>query len=495
MSCSLWLQFRSLLCKRRHGRSELVFLLSALGGPLLVVMGFSAYDGGQYCFEQGWPLDFIIFGAVIFWIQAGIPVQLRLSQDRGWQGFVRHMPIGPGAQIAVHIRAGILVNFIAALLVFCGLWGAEVNWWAVQGIVRWIVILTAIFWALSIQISIGLMAAKFDSVIRIIFLFILIDSLFTIGRIILTASDAPGGNGDINHIISTDPLLFVSGMAALTQTLTAPIDLLWPKDLICSAHLAGAATLMFMICRYSILRASSEKQQRSLAVFYTRWVKRAIGCLFPGPRGGQITIEWLRTLRCQSVIITFFALGGAILGIVFRMQQRDSGFLGFLIILAFLVVSNASELLKQRKGNRLYNLYAADSKHYLYGFFTSIGFFVSVLILVLIPIFNQDINWSVAALVFCVSSAMGFGLVGMTVWLDDYCSSFKCPNGMGAAFLYLFRIVFASLPCLLFALLFTLLGTYNVILPLIFAVVMLIAEVKRTQRRSVEDIYWKLSDG
>ena len=495
MNYQLLIQLRNMLVMRRQRHSELTFLINALWGPAMIIMGFSIYDLGQYCLEHNLPLYLIMLCLTVVWIMAGIPVQWRLYQDQRWQKFVRHIPVGPIPLIIIHIRTGVLINFTIVIMIFCGLWGAQINWWIIPDIIRWFVLLTACIWVISLQITAALIFARRPRLFRLALALVLLDGFVLAGRIFLSFSTNPQGNLDIKHFLATDPLLLVSGISATAHTLTAPSEFLWPSSLTCLLHLTGVTAIMFMFCTYFISKTSGENQRCPLFVKLTRGLRKPIGRLLPGAHGAQIAVEWLRTLRSHNEKITLYTFIAVIIALFCNIRQSQVNYLPILFLLALAVVTEgAPELLSLRRGNKLYNRYGVNSKHYLIGFFTSIGCFVSLLTIMLIPVFGvQNFNWATTLLVFCVCAAMGFALVGISVWIDDYCKKTKFPNRFFAAILIMFRQVFNSLPPLLFALIFFVLGTYNIILPLILAAIMLIGEVKRTQRHTVEELYWKLS--
>jgi hypothetical protein len=489
------LKLRSTINSRRESQSGISLILAAIGGPLLIIMGMFVYDGAQRYVERHLPVYPLILCAVIVWLIAGVPVQLRLFGDRRWSSFISHMPVGPVHLIAVHSFAGLLLNLVVAILLFCVLWGVGTEWWLLTVGIRWLVLFAAVPWAISMQIVIALIASRFVKVQRIMLALFVLSGMLLAGRVVWTFRGAGGDIEKIFHILATDPLLVVSGIAGFVQTLTATDELLLHSALISLAHMTSLIVVSTMICLCFIRKVPIDNSGYSVSVLLTRWLRKIVGRIMPGPRGGQVVTEWLRTLRGNSARITIYALGGVLSGLIFRikLQEGNRGLFILTLVAMAMVSDGAVEILGNRRDNKLYDIYGVDSKDYLYGFITSMGLLISAMSLVQIPIFcDANVDWGIAGAVFCVCTAIGFALVGISVSVDYYCRNMRFPNQLFATVLELWRRGLMYMPCFAIAFILLVVGLYNSILPLILAGLFVAADVYRTGRGMVIEQYWKL---
>lgn len=489
------LKLRGTINSRRQSQSDISLILAAVGGPLLIIMGMSIHNGAQRYIEYGLPLYPLILCAVTVWLLAGVPVQLRLFRDRRWTGFISHMPIGPVHLMAVHLSAGFLINLVIAILLLCTLWGAGIEWWTLTAGIRWLMLGIAVVWAISLQIVAVLIASRFVKAQRIILLLLVFSGLLLAGRIAWTFFGAEADIHRLFHILATDPLLVVSGIAGLVDTLTATDKLLLHSALISLAHMTSLIIVLTMICLCFIRKVPVDNSGYSVSVLLTRWLRNIVGRIMPGPRGGQVVTEWLRTMRGTSAKIMIYALAGVILGLIFRIKLQDgnSGLFILTFVAMAMVGDGAVEILGYRRSNKLYDIYAADPTDYLYGFITSMGLLISALSLAQIPIFcDKNVDWGIVSAMFCVCTAIGFALVGISVSVDYYCRNIRFPNQMFSALLQLLRLAIISMPCFMIAFVLLMVGLYRSVLPLILAGLFVAADVYRAQRNMVIKQYWKL---
>jgi len=382
-----------------------MFILAALGGPLLLLTGMGIHEAGRQYTASGMPLYPLVLGIIIFWLAAGIPAQIRIFRDRQWSLFLSHMPVSPVHRMAVHVSAGILINLVIAVLLFCLIWGAGITWWTPATGIRHLVLGVAVAWVISIQIGIALFASCFRKTPVIIGVLLILSGLLLSGRIAWFLGGTETDIQRLYHIFETDPLLLVSSIAGLAHTLTATEEQLIHSAVICLAHQIILITLVTTICLYVIGKVLITNLGHSVPLLLTRWLRKSAFRLIPGPRGGQILTEWFRTWRANSAKITLYALGGVVLGLIFRIKLQDAN--SGLFILAFAAMTMASdgavEILEYRRGNKLYDLYGVDPSDYLYGFITSIGLLISFLLLAQIPVFcDKSVTGSTVLTMFCI---------------------------------------------------------------------------------------------
>lgn len=368
--------------------------------------------------------------------------------------------------------------------------------WTLTAGPRWLVLGVAVAFVIAIQIVLALVAARFVKTQRLILLLVMISGLSLVARFAWILLDSSNGDTlEISRILSTDPLLVVTGIAGLTNTLTASDANLLPLALSNLAHLIALIVALTILSLRFIREPAIENSGYLASVRLTRWLRKPLGHIMPGRRGGQIITEWLRTARASSATVMMVAIAGVIVGLVFRIKMYDgnSGLLILPLIAMVITSEGATDILGNRRGNKLYDIYGVDSKDYLVGFITSIGLLVSTLSLLLIPIFcNGNMDWEMVFSVYCICTAIGFALVGMAVWLNHYCRNLPAHNQLAAQVLQLVSIGLALLPCLLIALILLVVGLYSTILLCIMAALFVVADVHRIKRDMVIQQYWKL---
>jgi hypothetical protein len=445
------------------------------------------------------PLLLVAFGV---WIGIGLSRQLRLNRDCKWNNFVRYMPIRPSHLLTLHVYLGIPIGIIGIVLLICGLCGAGPDLWNISATVKWLVIGVALIWALSLQSFLGIVASRFFWGQRLLFFTLMLWVILFLGRFAWSFKYGNPYTSCLTDICLSDPVLVASGMVSLVSTLL-PQQTTFPLTNLCAVlHLAGISTILTLLSWKLVRRPSLNLPARPKDLFLTIPLRKLISHILPDARGGQIGIELLRMLRGPHMRLLFYVTISIIAGIGVQIAYPNGNLhILILVVFAMFAVNERADLLKIRQADSLYYLYGVEAGTYLLGLITSVGFLISMLCMMQVPIFRgDDIHTSIK--IICVCIALAFSSMGMNVAFDHYSRHTRFFKYLITALLFFaviskawnmipFVIVLSfnviRLPSLIYSLiLFSISFGVNGFAPLLIAGIIVVFEIARNPRDVVK---------
>ncbi len=397
--------------------SELAVFLAGFSGIIVVISLYQLYCAIPVLLSYHIPLPLLVLGAVLVWLLAGLPAQIRLIHDRSWIQFTSLMPVSPWHTLALHIHASLLPTVLVALSIPCITAGGGLSWWAPISIIRWIVFAFAFLWCWFLGLALIMAVSRYHKGLQWVQGFLLawgVTSLIRIGILW-------GGDQDsilhISDLLLGDWGLRVLGVSGFIAAMTAPNNTLVRIGLFTLGHLTLNTALLIAYTWCHIQRRPIVRQASPLAVLLTRPVKHAIQRLLPGALGGQVCLESLRMLRSTNEMLIFYNL--IILGIVvidrLMGNQGELGAMALVFGSMALATDTAGYILDRQRGKLLYDVYGTHTRHYLLGFTGSLGIIIALLCAMQIPLLGA-LDWRSVLTVFsaCTASSLfltDFGLV------------------------------------------------------------------------------------
>ena len=374
-------------------------------------------------------------------------------------------------------------------LLLCAVAGAGKGLLSFGAVPTWIVAVAAFVWVVSLQVFIAMFISRLKWATTALVTLISVWALSSVGRAVWWACQ-PNGTWSLSGLCASDPLLTACGVAPLVRALVAPRDTAWASALAASGQLGCIAGILWIALWRLISLPAPIGSRRSMAVLLTKPLFRVGARMMPGPAGGDVCIEWLRTLRGRSAYITLYAVASVILAALAAAYRGDhQELMAVLVIVAFAMVSDgAIEMLKARSGNQLYQTYGADHRHYMLGFMTSLGVLVAALCIVQIPIYcTAGVNWRLTMLVASVCLATGIAVVPIAVSVDAFIRRLRGWHVGRVISMAKAGFVVLLVPTLLF-----LLGSFHFAIPLVLAGMFVYVEVRRADRTATDRLYWRL---
>lgn len=467
--------------------------MTGLAGPLLMVLGWSMYDAGRRYTAHGLPLEFLILATGTVWLAAGLSTQMHLHGDRPWNAFLRQMPIPPGHILAVHVWTALPLNLAIVLCLVCSLAGAEVSLWGSDA-VRWLVVLAALTWAVSLQVAMGFVRTRLPRMSAVMLAGLLGWLLVLVGRAAWKMAMHSGDLSPARRIVEADSLLWLIGAAPLARALTLPAGQTLRAGLLTAGYLAMLSAAGMLAARRLAIRPAHLGRGASLSVRLTGWVRPVLSRGIAGPRGGQVCIEWLRTFRSGSGLMAVYMFASVVGSVVLGGWSSHSQ--AAILVLVFAAVAMMTDcvpsLVRSRTAGRLYDLYGTDTRDFLYGLITSIGVLVSTACLCQVPVYLHERlpGWRVVA-VCCTFVGISFAMVGLSVAFNwRLRMGFPGRNPLVGFF---GRVLILGV-LMLFAFALFLLGQAVPLAPVAFAVAYVVIEARRASRLTVRRRYWGLQN-
>jgi len=455
---------------------------------------------------KGLPVVPLLLSGLIAWIGIGLSRQLRLNRDRKWNNFLLTMPIRPIHLLALRAYICIPIGIIGTVLLICGLCGAGTELANIRASVKWLLIMIAFVWVLSIQLFVGILISRFARGSRFVLLALAFWGVMFLGRL---AWSLKGGNPYtrcLTDICLTDPVLVVSGMISLMCTLIPqriafPVTGFWAVP-----HLVVVSTAL-IISSWKLIRqppVNIPAQPKDL--FITVPLRHLICRIIPNSRGGQISIELLRMIRGPHIRLLFYVTVSVIAGLGLQIAYPDGNHdIFMLVVFALFAVNERADLLQMRQTDFLYYLHGVNIKDFLLGLTISVGLLISVLCLIQIPIFR---DWDTRIL--CVCIAIAFSSMGMNVAFDHYSRHTKFFRYLVAVLLFgaviskawsmiplviILNFNVIRVPCLIYSLILLSLS-FNVkeFIPLLIAGMIIVSEINRPRQDVIKKWYWKISE-
>lgn len=468
---------------RRRRMPPMEVLLAGFAGPLVTVLAFAIYAGMRDYAERGWPVYPLILGSVLFWLLAGLSSQIQLHGDREWSAFVRHMPVGPAQLLTVHMWTGLPLNLAVAVCIASGLAGAGV----VSGAtLRGLVLAAGMIWVLGLQVAYGMLLTRTTLGRTLLLAGTFGWGLLLTGGLVWALAIHPVDLSGLYRIFDRDPLLWLLGATPLVHALLAPADELARACWLALAHVTLVVTGCLILSWRVAGVPPAQTRGIRLPVRLTSWLRLTLGRLLSGPQGAQVCIEWVRTLRSSSVLVLAYSLAGLMAAVILRVQYPHSQATVYVLPLlgAILVCDTVPGWLDSRRGGRLYDLYAVESRHYLCGFVTSAGALVTAICLAQAPIFwNGSLPANAIVRAGCACAGIAFAMVSVAVAIEH---RLRVAGLLG-------RILAGNI-LMAFAYMLFVLGLAAPIVPLVFATAFVAVETRRTSRLTVKRRYWGMRD-
>jgi hypothetical protein len=514
MKLPLIIQLRRELSTRRQSilfdRHPGLILLVAFAGPLLALLGFSAYRGMQQYTTKGWPVVPPLLAAIAAWIGIGLSRQWRLNRDRKWNNFVRYMPVRPIHLLALHASVGIPVGAIGIVLLICGLYGLGADLWTISATDRWLMIGAAFIWVLSLQSFLGIVASRFSWGQRFLLLALASWGILFLGRLAWSLKSGNPYPSCLTDICLTDPVFGVSGMISLVCTLM-PQRIAFPVTGIWAVlHLVLVTIILTLLSWKLVQLPVLSLPARPKDLFLTIPLRKCISRILPDSRGGQIGIELLRMIRGPHMRLLFYVTVSVIAGLGLQIIYPEGrNHILILVVFALFAVNERADLLQIRQAGVLYYLHGVDARDYLLGLTMSAGLLISVLCMIQVPIFRDDNIYTYSGII-CVCIALAFSSLGMNVAFDHYSRHTRFFKYLITAMLF-FAVISKAwgmiplviilsfnvirIPSLIYSLiLFSISFSVNGLLLLLVAGMIVAFEMARTNPDVVKKWYWKISE-
>ena len=515
MKLPLIIHFRREIDARRQtilfDRHPGLILFVAFAGPLLALLGFSAYRGMQQYTANRLPVVPLLLSLLAVWIGIGLSRQFRLNQDRKWNNFIRTMPVRPIHLLALRAYIGIPVGIIGVVLLTCGLCGAGIELWTISATVQWLTIGAAFVWVLSLQSFFGIVASRFSRGQRLLLLTLALWGILFLGRLI---GSLKGGNPftySLTDICLTDPLLVVSGMISLVCTLIPiPQHIAFPvTGFWAGFHLVAISIVLAALSWKVAQQPPVSIPTRPKDLFITVPLRKFISRILPDSRGGQMSIELLRMLRGPHIRLLFYVTVSVMAGLGLQFAYPEGSYhILILIVFALFAVNERADLLQIRQADFLYYLHGVEAGDYLRGLIASVGLLISMLCIMQVPVF-RDYGLQTHSNVLCVCVAIAFSSMGMNVAFDHYSRNTTFFKYLITALLFLavlseawgmiplvvllsFNVI--RLPCFIYSLILVAVsfGVHGC-LPLLIAGILVVSEITQTRPNTVKKGYWKIA--
>ncbi|MCY2931621.1 MAG: hypothetical protein NTV86_19440 [Planctomycetota bacterium] len=483
---------RQLDARRVTGSAPLIILF---GVGLVVLGGTWAYEGLEQCVAHGWPVLPALLGGVIGWPVPGLLRQGRLTKDREWNAFVRQMPLGPPHLLAVHVYRAAVPSLAAAFVLACEVAGSGGDLLTPHAWRVWLILAVGLVWALSIQCLVGMVVSRLPRGRAMLAAAVGLWTFQLIASILWRASRA-GGEGTLLEAFLQDPVLAILGAAPLAQALIEAHAVPLQATILASAHVAAIAAAFLAVAWRLALRPPVTGSGKPVFVALTKPLGQLIARGLPGSFGAQVCVEWLRTLRSQSMAVALYAGSSLVAAIILRTHaMTGGGLMGLLILVCFAMVeAGVLDILGHRVGNRLYDVLGVDPGHYVLGFATSVGVPAALLCILQIPVLCAGPpDWTLIGRVAAACLAAGVSVVPIIAGVDY----FMIRSGRSQIVGTIGRLlgiakagfIVAIVPMYLF-----LVSTLHFALPLLFGCFFLHVEVRRCGYPWVRRVYWRLGN-
>jgi hypothetical protein len=372
---------------------------------------------------------------------------------------------------------------MVAIGLLCIIAGAGIKIFTLNAVIRWIVIVMSLIWVLFLEIAIAMTISRFKKGCALLFGVIICWGTILATRIGMNFFGDDNFALQISDILVEDFGLAILGVSGLVNTLTASENTLMKIGLTTLTHLIFG-TVVFAY--YSLRLAKQlpvERSSSTMAVVLSNPIKHIIKRIIPGPLGGQMCIEWLRSLRSTSEKVMFYVL--IILGIIIVDRMRIDGGDISLLVLVYGAMALASDtgvhVLDRQQGKKLYDVYGVNAQHYLLGFISSLGIVLASLCIVQIPIIG-DFDWFSIATIFSACTATSIILIDLGVVIE------RRSQHLG-----LFsKIIIVPSVCFFVASLVLIASFYNFMIPLVFTGIYLFFEVRNAERNVIKNLYWDI---
>ncbi len=480
MNTPLIVKFRNQLNAYRI--SELAALLLGFSGIIMVFVYYGLYRITQRYVSYNLPLNLLFIVVVIIWIISGVPSQIRIVNDRVWANFTSIMPVSPLDIIKLHVHASLLPTLMVAIGLPCMIGGAGIKMWTLNAVIRWLVVIMGLIWVLFLETAIVMTISRFNKGCILLFGIMACWGTILATRIGMSISDNGNFVLQIADILANDFGLTILGISGLVDTLSASDSTLMRIGLTALGHIIfGTAVFAYYSWRLAI-RLPVERSGSPVSVVLSNPIRRIIKRIVPGPLGGQICVEWLRTLRSTCEMVMLYVL--IILGTIIVDRMRAGGGDIGLFALVFGAMALASDtgiyVLDNQRGKILYDVYGINPRHYLLGFISSLGIVIASLCIVQIPIIG-DLDWLSIVTIFSACAATSIILIDLGVVV-----------GRRSRHLGLLSKIIVGLVCLFVTLFILGLSFYNFFIPLIVAGIYLLFEIRNAERDVVHNLYWDL---
>ena len=513
MQLPLIVQLRQKLSTRRQrtlfNRHPGLIFLVAFTGPLLAMTGFCTYRSMQQYIAKGLPIVPLSLVMFATWIGVGLSKQLRLNQDRKWHNFISYMPIRPIHWLALRAYIGVPTGIIGIILLICGLCGAGTELWTIRATIKWLLIGATFVWALSLQAFLGLVTSRFAWGKRFLVLTLALWGILFLGRFAWSLKSGNLYTSCITDICLTDPVLVASGIISLVCTLISqhvsfPVTGFWTL-----LHLALVSIILTVLSWKLVQQPLLNIPARPKDLFLTVPLRKFISCILPDSCGGQICIELLRMLRGPHMRLLFYVTVSVIVALGLQIKYPDdNNHIFILVVFAMFAVSERADLLQIRQADFLYYMYGVDTKDYLRGLTTSVGFLISALCIMQVPIF-RDSNIQIYGKIVCVCIAIAFSSMGMSVAFDHYSRNTRFFKNLITVMLF-FAVISKAwgmiplvvilcfnvirVPCFIYSLILLFISfSVSGFLPLLIAGIVFVSEIARTSQEVVKKWYWRIA--
>ena len=194
-------------------------------------------------------------------------------------------------------------------------------------------------------------------------------------------------------------------------------------------------------------------------------------------------IEWLRTMRSRSTYLVLYSVASFVTIVLLRIHVRELNIAAAVLIIAAtcMVSDGVPEILKARRGGRLYDICGAGGSDYLLGFVTSVGTLVAALCLVqMVLLIGAPIRPRVVVMVGVACTASAFALAPVAVSIDHFFMNLR--GGV------IRRVLGASKVgsmVIVVPIMFFMLAAVSILVPLAIAGLFVFFEVKRARRKHV----------
>ena len=513
MKLPLIIHFRREIDARRQtilfDRHPGLILFVAFAGPLLALLGFSAYRGMQQYTANRLPVVPLWVSLLAVWIGIGLSRQFRLNRDRKWNNFIRTMPVRPIHLLALRVYIGIPVGIIGVVLLTCGLCGAGAELWIKTTTVKCLIIGAAFVWVLFLQSFFGIVASRFSWGQRFLLSTLALWGILFLGRLTWSLKSENPYPHCLTDVCLTDPLLVASGMISLVCTLIPqhiafPVTGFWA-----GFHLVAVSMVLAALSWKVAQRPPVSMPTRPKDLFITVPLRKLISRILPDSRGGQMTIELLRMLRGPHIRLLFYVTVSVMAGLGLRIAYPNGNHhILILLVFALFAVNERADLLQIRQSDFLYYLHGVKAGDYLRGLIASVGLLISMLCIMQVPVF-RDYGLQTHSNVLCVCVAIAFSSMGMNVAFDHYSRNTKFFKYLITALLFFavlseawgmiplvvllsFNVI--RLPCFIYSLILVAVsfGVHGC-LPLLIAGLLVVSEITQTSPNTVKKWYWKIA--
>lgn len=480
MNIPLIVKFRNQLNARR--RSEGVALFIGFSGIIMFFVCYELYRITQRYVSHEMPVNLLILVVVLIWIVSGIPAQVRIVNDQKWMNFISLMPVSSVDMILLHANASLLPTLMVAVCLPCIIAGAGIKIWILSAILRWLLMIVGLIWILFLEIAIAMTMSRYKKGRRFLFGIVICWVVVLAIRVGINFSSGSNSIFQISDVIVSDFGLRMLGVSGLVNALVAPDSTILRIGSIALAHITLAIVVFACYSRQMTMRPAIQSSNSPMAVVLSKPVRFIIKRMVPGQLGGQVCIEWLRTLRSTNEMVIFYVL--MILGVVIadRMSIGSSDVSLYALVFGAMALTTDTgiSVLANRRGKKLYDIYGINPRHYLLGFISSFGLVMASLCIVQIPIMG-NFDRSDVAIIFSGCTATSILLIDMGVVFSRQLQHFGILSkiGIGLSFFIITSIIM-ELSC------------YNFILPLIIAGIYLVFEVRNAKRDVVKNLYWDI---